>query len=257
MKDLQVELNAVENRNQEQMNRTKSLLLQELISAQLFYAIRDVSEKEELDQVCFNDNSRKALTQECKEVILENSEKLLEFLSGYFKLWNTSKECAAPRIFEVGAGNSYEPMIAPVGACGMAIEHSSCQETDKGHLTNSNKTDDDKVVASGGMVPITIESGSLDCVGIATEIRSQTSLVEKARNLKGEMLRMKGNLDGKALGYLKQAFGLEDPLGEDSGGSREQVYSRLKELLVLKDDLANTGRSANRVLPTRLPRLGM
>ena len=233
--DLQMQLAAMKTQTHQNTYRAKSVLLLELMSAQLYYAIRDLSEEECFDSAL--DDSSEVNKLKTKEMVLENTENLLEFLAGYLRLMSSSVKDLVPSCSDVGPTEEDTHILeipCPESSDVSPKEEVQCEEEEC--LYQMNKTDDDKVVEFGHNTPKLDITEELDNVneGRASEKCDVPSYLKRAESLKDRMLHIKNNLDNEALEVLQQVLNLDNQL---VGESRKEVYCKMKEFLDMKEEL--------------------
>lgn len=222
--NLQSQITKAKGKLQEDMLRARSTLLTDIISMQLFYALRDLP----LDfghHLSENDISLKDICAQwaatkCK--ILENTDLLLDLLKCYLNEMNSKGE----------------KMLEDGGSLNCSVGCEELLNADKRLLSASeevslymtNKTDDDKVVASTGFCEtLPYSETSTESSILSTEQNFGDG--EESSNIRDKLVSLKKFMDDKALGFLTKVFELD--VGNESTplNTRQDIYGRIQELL--------------------------
>lgn len=217
---LQGEMTVAKCKLQEDMFRTRSALLMDIISMQLFYALKDGSPDD--DAVILPENKLKqkdGFTQwtVTKNKLLENTDLLLELLQSYLNVLNSKGE---KLLDNCGSVRSL------IGAEELLDERTLLRDPEDVTLYLTNKTDDDKVVASSRCNESQLESRNEKM----TEQKVPDS--KEHSSIRDKLVSLKSCVDGEALSFLKKAFELD--LGNDGKTTdlaRQNVYKRIQEFM--------------------------
>lgn len=202
------------------MFRTRSALLMDIISMQLFYALKDGSPDD--DAVILPENELKqkdGFTQwtVTKNKLLENTDLLLELLQSYLNVLNSKGE---KLLDNCGSVRSL------IGAEELLDERTLLRDPEDVTLYLTNKTDDDKVVASSRCNESQLESRNEKM----TEQKVPDS--KDHSSIRDKLVSLKSCVDGEALSFLKKAFELDlENDGKTTDLARQNVYKRIQEFM--------------------------
>ena len=227
---LQDEITVAKCKLEEDMFRTRSSLLMDIISMQLFYAVRDVSlddasilPENELIPMNLKDDFVHPGTTKGK--ILENIDLLLELFKGYLNMMNSKGEKMLENSGSLRFSGESEEVFE---------ERTLLLDTEDLSLYITNKTDDDKVVASTRCLETLFESRDEDI----------PSNEEKPRDTDGEypsltdkLVSLKSSIDNEALDFLKRAFEFDVEINDQPMRTRKDFYERIKELLQRRESV--------------------
>ena len=200
---------------QEDMFRTRSALLMDIISMQLFYALKDISLDDTLILPENELKQKNGFTQwtVTKGKLLENTDLLLELLQSYLNVLNSKGE----KLLE-----SCGSLRSLIGAEELD-ERTLRRDTEDVTLYLTNKTDDDKVVASSRCSESLLESRN-------EELTEQNDSEEHS-SLRDKLVSLKSCVDGEALSFLKKAFELELENEGKTTDSRQIIYKGIQECM--------------------------
>lgn len=216
--NLQDEMTMTKCTLQEDMFRTRSTLLMDIISMQIFYALKDLSLDDDLilpeNELKQKDGfTRWSVT---KSKLLENTDLLLELLQSYLNVLNFKGE----KLLE-NCGS----LKSLIGAEDLLDERTLLRDTEDVTLYLTNKTDDDKVVASSRCNESLLESHNEQL----TEEKVPDG--EEHSSLRDKLVSLKSCVDGEALNFLKKAFELDLEKEGKTTDSRQNVYKRIQEFM--------------------------
>ena len=214
---------------EEDLFRTRTSLLMDIISMQLFYAVKDVSlndasilsENELIPKNLKDDFVHSAAT---KGKILENTDLLLELFKGYLNMMNSKGE----KMLENSGSLRFSD-----GAEELFKERTLLLDTEDLSLYMTNKTDDDKVVASTRCLETIFESRDEDIP--STEEKPHDN--GEYPSLTDKLVSLKSSIDSKALDFLKKAFEFDVEINDQPMRTRKDVYERIKELLQRRESV--------------------
>ena len=214
---LQGEMTVAKSKLQEDMFRTRSALLMDIISMQLFYALKDISLDDALILPENELKQKNGFTQwtVTKGKLLESTDLLLELLQSYLNVLNSKGE----KLLE-----SCGSLKSLIGA-EQLDERTLLRDTEDVTLYLTNKTDDDKVVASSRCNESLLESRNEEL----TEQNVPDS--EEHSSLRDKLVSLKSCVDGEALSFLKKAFDLDLENDGKTIDSRENIYKRIQEFM--------------------------
>ena len=203
---------------QEDMFRTRSALLMDIISMQLFYALKDIS----LDDALILPESE--LKQKdgfaqwtvIKSKLLENTDLLLELFQSYLNVMNSKGE---KLVDNCGSLRSL------IGAEELLDERTLLRDTEDVTLYLTNKTDDDKVVASSRCNESLLESHNEEL------IEQKVPESKEHSSVRDKLVSLKSCVDGEALSFLKKAFELDLENEGKITDSRQNIYKRIQEFM--------------------------
>ena len=203
---------------QEDMFRTRSALLMDIISMQLFYALKDIS----LDDALILPESE--LKQKdgfaqwtvIKSKLLENTDLLLELFQSYLNVMNSKGE---KLLDNCGSLRSL------IGAEELLDERTLLRDTEDVTLYLTNKTDDDKVVASSRCNESLLESRNEEL------IEQKVPESKEHSSVRDKLVSLKSCVDGEALSFLKKAFELDLENEGKITDSRQNIYKRIQEFM--------------------------
>jgi len=214
--NLQAEMTVAKCKLQEDMFRTRSTLLMDIISMQLFYALKDVSLDDALTENEINQKDGFTQWTVTKSKLLENTDLLLELLQSYLNVLNSKGEKL------LASCGSLKNLI---GAEELLDERTLLRDTEDVTLYLTNKTDDDKVVASSRCNESVLESRKEELTEqIVPEDEEHSSLKEK-------LVSIKSCVDGEALSFLKKAFELDLENEGKPTSCRQDIYKRIQEFM--------------------------
>lgn len=215
---LQGEMTVAKSKLQEDMFRTRSALLMDIISMQLFYALKDGSPD---DDVILPENELKkkdGFTQwtVTKNKLLENTDLLLELLKSYLNVLNSKGE---KLLDNCGSLRSL------IGAEELLEERTLLRDTEDVTLYLTNKTDDDKVVASSRCNESLLESRN------EGPTEQNVPDCKEHSSIRDKLVSLKSCVDGEALSFLKKAFELDLENESKTTDSRQNVYKKIQEFM--------------------------
>ena len=216
--NLQGEMKVAKCTLHEDMFRARGTLLTDIISMQLFYALKNLSLD---DAVILPENELKqkdGFTQwsVTKSKLLENTDLLLELLQSYLNVLNSKGEKLL---------DNCGSLISLIGAEELLDERTLLRDTEDVTLYLTNKTDDDKVVASSRCNDSLLESRN---DGL-TEQKVPDN--EEHSSLRDKLVSLKSCVDGEALSFLKKAFELDLENEGKTTDSRQNIYKRIEEFM--------------------------
>lgn len=229
---LQGEMTVAKCKLQEDMFRTRSALLMDIISMQLFYALKDGSPDD--DAVILPENELKqkdGFTQwtVTKNKLLENTDLLLELLQSYLNVLNSKGE---KLLDNCGSVRSL------IGAEELLDERTLLRDPEDVTLYLTNKTDDDKVVASSRCNESQLESRNEKM----TEQKVPDS--KEHSSIRDKLVSLKSCVDGEALSFLKKAFELDlENDGKTTDLARQNVYKRIQEFMEQRNSVLDSQKS--------------
>ena len=232
--NLQGEMTVAKCKLEEDMFRTRSTLLVDIISMQLFYAVRELSLDDSPilthNQLNLEDLKGYSKSASTKSKVLENTDLLLELFKGYLNMMNTKGE----KLLE----NS-ESLRLFIGS----EEQTLLTDTEDASLYMANKTDDDKVVASSRFNETPFESHN--------EVITSPSNEEKVRDkedyssLRDKLVSLKNSIDDEALDFLRRAFEFDVKNDEQQTRTRKNVYERIQEFMERRNSVIGKCRDIN------------
>ena len=196
--------------------RMRSVLLIDIISMQLLYAVKKLSLSQEgswLPTITSTPAGNK---------ILENTDVLLELFKSYLRLMN-SKENEL-----LDNGGSLRSLVEAGDSC---EEHTVLRDADDVSLYSTNETDDDKVEASPLRDDIQLAESRDDCPVFDEKLPSIGEYLE----LKDKLVSLKNCIDGEALEFLSKAFEFDPETKDQTLELRQDIYSRIKEVMDWKN----------------------
>ena len=222
--NIQGDMTVAKCKLQEDMFRTRSTLLVDIISMQLFYALKDLSVDDALNlpenEIKLKDGLTEWTTARSK--ILENTDLLLELFESYINLMNSKGEQLL---------DSCGSLVKLIESEALLDERTLLCDTEDASLYLTNKTDDDKVVASSRCNENPVESHNEELIP-----SNEEKSVDRDENfsLRNRLISLKNFVDGEALRFLRRAFEL-DVDNEDNEDktieSREGVYKRIEDFM--------------------------
>lgn len=219
--NLQGELTVTKSKLEEDMFRARSTLLMDIISMQLFYGVKELSlddapvlPENESSVKCLKDGYIQSVATTSK--LLENTDLLLELFKGYLKMMNSKGE----KLLE----NSGSLRLL-IGTEEFLEEPSVLCETEDESLYLTNKTDDDKVVASLRCNETPLESHN-KVIG-SKEIRDN----DEYSSLRDKLISLKNIIDDEALDFMKRAFEFDGDSIDQASRARKDIYERIQEFL--------------------------
>ena len=221
---LQGEMTVAKSKLQEDMFRTRSALLMDIISMQLFYALKDISLDDALILPENELKQKNGFTQwtVTKSKLLENTDLLLELLQSYLNVLNSKGD----KLLE-----SCGSLRGLIGAKELLEERSLLCDTEDVSLYLTNKTDDDKVVASSRCSESLLESNNEELTEQKVPDREEHS------SLRDKLVSLKSCVDGEALSFLKKAFELDLENEDKTTDFRENIYKRIQEFMEQRNSL--------------------
>ena len=214
--NLKGEINVAKCNLQEDMFRTRSTLLMDIISMQLFYALKDVP----LDDALIENELKQkdGFTQwtVTKSKLLENTDLLLELLQSYLNVLNSKGEKLM---------DNCGSLRSLIGVEELVDERTLLRDTEDVTLYLTNKTDDDKVVASSRCNESLLESRNEEL----TEQKVPDS--EEHSSLRDKLVSLKSCVDGEALSFLKKAFELDLKNEGKTTDPRQDIYKGIQEFM--------------------------
>lgn len=216
--NLQGEMTVAKCKVQEDMFRTRSTLLMDIISMQLFHALKDLPLD---DALILPENELKqkdGFTQwtVTKTKLLENTDLLLELFQSYLNVLNSKGE----KLLD-NCGN----LRSLIGTEELLDERRLLRDTEDVSLYLTNKTDDDKVVASSRCNESPLESRNDEL------IEQKVPNSDKYSSLRDKLVSLKSCVDGEALSFLKKAFELDLENEGKTTDSRQDIYKRIQEFM--------------------------
>ena len=207
---------------QEDLFRTRSALLMDIISMQLFYALKDISLDDALILPENELKQKNGFTQwsVTKSKLLENTDLLLELLQSYLNVLNSKGE----KFLE-----SCGSLRGLIGAEELLEERSLLRDTEDVTLYLTNKTDDDKAVASSRCNESLLESRN--------EELTEHPDSEEHSSIRDKLVSLKSCVDGEALSFLKKAFELVLENEDKTTDFRENIYKRIQEFMEQRNSL--------------------
>ena len=216
---------------EEDIFRAKTTLLIDIITMQLLYSIKDISpddtpfvSENEVRFKNLNDDFSNAGSTQSK--LLENADLLLELFKGYLNMMNSKGvkmlENSGSVQFLLGL---VDPFEEPKLRC----------EPDDLSLYLTNKTDDDKVVASTRCNETPHESHQEVIIPSSGEILYQNGEYSRLRN---KLVSLKDSLDGEALDFLKRAFEFDPKNNDQAIGTREEIYERIHDIVQTRESVS-------------------
>jgi len=228
--NLQGEITVAKCKLQEDMFRTRSTLLIDIISMQLFYALKDIS----LDDAVILPESelkqKDGFTQwtVTKSKLLENTDLLLELFQSYLNVLNSKGE---KLLDNCGSLRSL------IGAEELLDERTLLRDTEDVTLYLTNKTDDDKVVASSRCNESLLESHNKELT------EEKVPEVEEHSCLRDKLVSLKRCVDGDAFSFLKKAFKLDLENEGKTTDSRQDIYKRIQEFMDQTNSVLDSQKS--------------
>ncbi|XP_029208723.2 kinesin-like protein KIN-7O isoform X2 [Acropora millepora] len=225
---LQGELTVATSKLQEDQFRGRTALLMDLISMQLLYSIKELS----LDDSSVaaiqvkSEDLKDALSLKTKTQILENADLLVELFKRYFNIMTTKSAKALEN------SEDLRFFLGPVEQLPL------CDAEDLS-LYSTNKTDDDKAIASSRSHETTCDEG----VVLLNGEKLQEN--DKCIDLREKLISVKNSVDGKALDYLKKVFEFDS---ENNGLVKDRkrvVYEMVQELLQRRESVVEIQNSQN------------
>ncbi|XP_022791929.1 kinesin-like protein KIF15 [Stylophora pistillata] len=235
--NLQDQITKAKGKLQEDMFKARSTLLSDIISMQLLYALKDLPLDNDHhfseNDLSLRDFCSQWATTKCK--ILENADVLLDLLKSYLSLMNSKGD----KLLE--DGGSLKSLVGCEESFNADKRLLSASEEVSLYMTN--KTDDDKVVASTGCCEI------LPCSETNTEdfiLSTEQNLGdgEESSNIRNKLISLKKFMDDKALAFLTKAFELD--VGNENRviNTRQDIYGRIQEILNQEDTLPDFRENA-------------
>ena len=250
-----MELAALRGRIQRRDYQTRKMLLAEIMSMQLYYAIKSLTSSDEysehlLKTVFDNGRTENELLSASVKVI-DGSDKLLHLLKAYIGLGDSS----ASTLLSYFPDGKYPEvktedgdLFIPNGKNLSNGNHSEVAEkgspyqrkasrVDESAEYLANKTDDDKVVECGNgtqseaVIDCPKHSENSSCIEELEEnILGNDVMCRASRKLMESLLEVKKDLDGKGVRFLSQAFHIQLVQEEQGGEHRmSQFYTLLRE----------------------------
>ena len=224
--DIQGDMTVAKCKLQGDMFRTRSTLLMDIISMQLFYALKDLSLDDALNLPENEIRLKDGLTEwtTARRKVLENTDLLLELFKSYLNLMNSKGEQLL---------DSCGSLVKVIESDALLDERTLLCDTEDASLYLTNKTDDDKVVASSRCNENPVESHNEELISSNAD---EEGSVDKDENfsLRNKLISLKNCVDGEALCFLRRTFEL-DVDNEDNEGktseSREGVYKRIEDFM--------------------------
>ena len=207
------------------MFRARSTLLIDITSMQLFYAVKEVSfedapflAEKEIELKDVNDGFIQSVAVATKSKVLENADVLLELFKGYLNLMNTKGE----KLLENSKSlrflvESEELFEEGTMLCG----------TEDESLYLTNKTDDDKVVASSRCNETPFDSRN-EVIPSNEETPRDN---DEFSCLRDKLVSLKNSIDGEALDFLKRAFEFDVENDSHPTNTRKEIYKRIQEFM--------------------------
>lgn len=225
--NLQGEMTVAKCKLQEDMFRARSTLLIDIISMQLFYALKDLSLD---DSLTLPENELKlkdcyAQWTATRGKVLENTDLLLEMFKSYLNVMNFRGEKLL---------DNCGSLMSLIGSEELLDERTLLRHAEDVSLYLTNKTDDDKVVASSRCNETLLESRNDELIP-ATEEKLRDS--DECSNLRDELVSLKNCIDGEALSFLKKAFEVDLENEDKTTDSRQDIYQRIQEFMEQRDSV--------------------
>lgn len=233
--NLQGELTVTKSKLEEDMFRARSTLLMDIISMQLFYGVKELSlddapvlPENESSVKCLKDGYIQSVATTSK--LLENTDLLLELFKGYLKMMNSKGE----KLLENSGSLRFL-----IGTEEFLEEPSVLCETEDESLYLTNKTDDDKVVASLRCNETPLESHN-KVIG-SKEIRDN----DEYSSLRDKLVSLKNIIDDEALDFMKRAFEFDGDSIDQASRARRDIYERIQEFLEKRAAVPDGQRDSN------------
>lgn len=225
--NLQGEMTVAKCKLQEDMFRARSTLLIDIISMQLFYALKDLSLD---DSLTLPENELKlkdcyAQWTATRGKVLENTDLLLEMFKSYLNVMNFRGEKLL---------DNCGSLMSLIGSEELLDERTLLRDAEDVSLYLTNKTDDDKVVASSRCNETLLESRNDELIP-ATEEKLRDS--DDCSNLRDKLVSLKNCIDGEALSFLKKAFEVDLENEDKTTDSRQDIYQRIQEFMEQRDSV--------------------
>ncbi|XP_068708780.1 uncharacterized protein [Montipora foliosa] len=211
---LQGEIEIAKCRLQEDMFRSKSALLMDLISMHLFYAVKELSFDEFPDSPELKTGVASA---SIKTKILENSDLLLELFKGYVNIMNSKGE----KMLETS-----ESLRLLLGSEHLFEQELSLCNSEDLSLYMANKTDDDKAVASSLCHDTTCESRDEVHIPAKAEKLQEN---DEYSILRENLVSLKNSADARALDFLKKAFEFDSESNDLCKDNKKVVYEMIQD----------------------------
>ena len=211
---LQGEIEIAKCRLQEDMFRSKSALLMDLISMHLFYAVKELSFDEFPDSPELKTGVGSA---SIKTKILENSDLLLELFKGYVNIMNSKGE----KMLETS-----ESLRLLLGSEHLFEQELSLCNSEDLSLYMANKTDDDKAVASSLCHDTTCESRDEVHIPAKAEKLQEN---DEYSILRENLVSLKNSADARALDFLKKAFEFDSESNDLCEDDKKVVYEMIQD----------------------------
>ena len=225
-KNLQDEMTVAKRKLEEDMFRTRTCLLMDIISMQLFYAVKDVSLDDnsilpENELISKNPKDDFVHPVTTKSELLENTDLLLELFKGYLNMMNSKGEKTLESSGSLRFLGGSEELLE---------ERTLLLDTEDLSLYMTNKTDDDKVVASTRCFETQFESCDEDIPSKPHENGEYSSLTDK-------LVSLKSSIDSEALDFLKRAFEFNEENNDQPTRTRKEIYERITEFLQRRESV--------------------
>lgn len=222
--NLQGQMTTAKSKLQEDMFRTRSALLADIISMQLFYTIKDLSIEDGLN-LSENELSLKDFCSQwaaTKAKILEDTDLLLELLRSYLNVMNSKGE----KLLE-NCGS----LKSLIGSDELLDERTLLCDSEDASLYMTNKTDDDKVVASSRSETLPALESHNENFTPSNEKKLRDS--EEHASLRDKLVSLKNCIDDEALGFLKKTFELDDDNENKLTDldTRQSIYAMIREFM--------------------------
>lgn len=241
-----MQLSAFTRRVKRRDYQTRAVLLAEVMSMQLYCAVKSLinnvqHSKQELDVTSNEAIERELLPSTIK--VMENSEMVLQLLKEYISLGNSSVETfmssspcsenSAPtkEEFTEARHNGLHVLIPNGSVIAETGVESNLVYFDESVLYIANKTDDDKVVESSSCTPATIDTENLKI--------SENAVSRVRLKLMKNLFEMKRDLDEKSFSFLSQVFRPPDKKSQDSESQMNDVYKLLREMVEKRQEHAS------------------
>lgn len=216
---------------EEDIFRAKTTLLIDIITMQLLYAIKDISPDEtpfmlenEVRFKNLNDGFSYAGSTQSK--LLENADLLLELFKGYLNVMNSKGEKMLENSGSVRFLHGLEdPFEEPTLQC----------NPDDLSLYLTNKTDDDKVVASTRCNETPRESHQEAIIPASGQMFHQNGEYSRLQN---KLVSLKDSVDGEALDFLKRAFEFGPKNSDQAIGTRKEIYERIHDIVQTRESVS-------------------
>lgn len=219
--NLQGEMTVTKCKLDQDMFRARSTLLMDIISMQLFYALKDLSLDDALDlpenEIKFKDGPTQWTAARSK--VLENADLLLETFKSYLNVMNSRGEQLL---------DNCGSLMSLIGSEELLDDRTLLRDTEDVSLYLTNKTDDDKVVASSRCNETLLESRNEDLI---TDTEEKLCDSDGCSNLRDKLISLKNCIDGEALSFLKKAFELDLENEDKITDSRQGIYKRIQEFM--------------------------